>query len=73
GVDQQNLLHQYCGSQYKIDALSCHGCTKEPFPTENCFAAYPAWNSAFTCKGGQEYDFAYRCEHWCEAGKCLYE
>ncbi|KAH7384676.1 hypothetical protein BKA66DRAFT_549193 [Pyrenochaeta sp. MPI-SDFR-AT-0127] len=70
GVDQQNLLHQYCNQQFKYDAQSCHGC-KRPFPVPNCFASPGAWNSVFVCKGSERYDFAYRCDKWCEDGKCV--
>ncbi|KAF1831741.1 hypothetical protein BDW02DRAFT_632579 [Decorospora gaudefroyi] len=68
GVPEQTILHSYCEEQYKIDAISCHACTKFPFPMENCTAEYPAWNSAFTCLGDQEYTFAHRCKNWCDPG-----
>ncbi|KAF2853245.1 hypothetical protein T440DRAFT_497198 [Plenodomus tracheiphilus IPT5] len=71
GVDMQNILHQYCETQYTFDALSCHACKKFPVPLPECGAAPAAWNSIFTCNSGQTYDFAVRCENWCEAGECV--
>ncbi|OAL06361.1 hypothetical protein IQ06DRAFT_267102 [Phaeosphaeriaceae sp. SRC1lsM3a] len=69
-VPNQTILHQYCDEQYKYDALSCHGCKKVPWPMDECWDGPGAWNSVFTCKSGQEYGFATRC-NWCEAGKCV--
>jgi len=66
----QTLLHQYCDQQYTFDALSCHAC-KKPWPMPTCGASPAAWNSIFTCNSGQSYDFAVRCENWCEAGACV--
>lgn len=71
GVEPQNILHQYCDTQFTYDALSCHACTKVPVPLPNCAASPGAWNSAFECKSGQTYEFSVRCERWCEAGMCV--
>lgn len=71
GVEPQNILHQYCDTQFTYDALSCHACTKVPVPLPNCAASPGAWNSAFECKSGQTYEFSLRCERWCEAGMCV--
>ena len=71
GVGMQDILHQYCNRQYTIDALSCHACTKFPWPAPECAAAYPAWNSAFMCEGNNAYTFAKRCDEWCHGGECV--
>jgi hypothetical protein len=71
GVGMQDILHQYCDQQYTIDALSCHACKKFPTPAPECAAAYPAWNSAFTCEGNNQYTFAKRCDEWCAGGECV--
>lgn len=68
-VPKQTILHQYCDEQYTVDALSCHACHKLPWPLDYCWDGPGAWNSVFTCKGGQEYTFKERCD-WCEAGRC---
>ncbi|KAG9189119.1 hypothetical protein G6011_05987 [Alternaria panax] len=70
GQDYQTTLHNYCQYQYADDALSCHGCMRQPFPTDNCAAAPGAWNSAFFCTEGI-YKFAFRCENWCKEGTCV--
>ncbi|RMZ74479.1 hypothetical protein GMOD_00003524 [Pyrenophora seminiperda CCB06] len=70
GIGYQPLLHTYCSAEYERDALSCHGCMRQPFPTDECAAAPAAWNSAFGCVNG-EYAFAYRCENWCKEGQCV--
>lgn len=69
-VPEQTILHQYCDQQFEVDAQSCHGCHKYPWPLDYCWDGPGAWNSVFTCKGGQEYEFAERC-NWCEAGQCV--
>ncbi|RYN91732.1 hypothetical protein AA0120_g5602 [Alternaria tenuissima] len=70
GQDYQTTLHNYCQYQYADDALSCHGCMRQPFSTNNCAAAPGAWNSAFFCTEGI-YKFVFRCKNWCKEGKCI--